>query len=75
MARWKALADSIAKDPVCHRRHSLVAGRIDAEADTTAFAAAVSLTALAGGADDAQRSAEHWLEEAERRLARAAGGR
>lgn len=54
---------------------ALVAGRIDADADTTAFQAAVSLTALAGGADDAQRRAEHWLEEAGCRLARAAGGR
>ncbi|MCC4908369.1 glycerate kinase [Microbacterium sp. cx-59] len=51
---------------------ALVAGRITADADTSAFAATLSLSAIAGSAEEAMRRPEHWLAEAGRRLACAA---
>lgn len=53
---------------------ALVAGRISPDADTSAFAATVSLTELAGGADAALRSPARWLREAGAMLARAFRG-
>ncbi|MFT3888451.1 MAG: glycerate kinase [Arachnia sp.] len=50
---------------------SLVAGIIAADADTRQFAAALSLTELAGSAETATREPGRWLTEAGRRLAAA----
>ncbi|GAB3603632.1 glycerate kinase [Microbacterium aureliae] len=49
---------------------ALVAGRIAADADTSAFTASVSLTEIAGSADAAVADAARWLREAGERLAR-----
>lgn len=49
---------------------ALVAGRIADDADTTAFAAAVSLTGLAGSAESALAEPGRWLREAGAELAR-----
>ena len=48
----------------------LVAGRIAADADTSGFAATVSLTDLAGSAEAAMTAPERWLAEAGSELAR-----
>jgi len=48
----------------------LVAGRLAADADTSAFVAAVSLTELAGSADAAMADAARWLHEAGAAMAR-----
>lgn len=50
---------------------ALVAGRIDADADLTRFAAAVSLTDGAGGSAAALADPARWLRDAGRELARA----
>ncbi len=50
---------------------ALVAGRISPDADTSAFAAAVSLTELAGGGEAAMSAPAGWLREAGAVLARA----
>lgn len=50
---------------------ALVAGRIAADADTSAFAAVRSLTDLAGSGEDARQRAHRWLVEAGRSLAAA----
>lgn len=50
---------------------ALVAGRIAADADTSAFAACVSLTDLAGGGAAAMADSARWLREAGAALARA----
>lgn len=52
---------------------AIVAGRIDADADTTGFAQAVSLTELAGGAAASLSDPVRWLREAGRSLARSWG--
>ncbi|WP_314504571.1 glycerate kinase [uncultured Microbacterium sp.] len=52
----------------------LVAGRIAPDADTSAFAAVVSLSHLAGGEDAARSAPERWLREAGAVLARASRG-
>ncbi|WP_214467575.1 glycerate kinase [Microbacterium flavescens] len=52
---------------------ALVAGRIAGDADTSGFAAAVSLTDLAGSAESAMASPAHWLVEAGAALARSLG--
>jgi glycerate kinase len=49
---------------------ALVAGRIAADASTTAFSTCVSLTELAGSSDRAMSNAEAWLVEAGASLAR-----
>lgn len=49
---------------------ALVAGRIVADADTSAFTASVSLTEIAGSADAAVADAARWLREVGERLAR-----
>ncbi|GAA3198776.1 glycerate kinase [Microbacterium terregens] len=54
-------------------RVALVAGRIMTDADTSAFAHVVSLTALAGTAQAAMAEPARWLREAGRRLARDLG--
>jgi glycerate 2-kinase len=53
---------------------ALVAGRIAPDADTAAFAAAVSLRELAGGAEAAMNAPARWLREAGAALARASRG-
>ena len=53
---------------------ALVAGRISSDADTSAFAASVSLTALAGGAEAAMSAPAWWLRQAGAVLARASRG-
>jgi glycerate kinase len=53
---------------------ALVAGRISPDADTTAFAAAVSLSELAGGGEAAMTAPARWLREAGAALARASRG-
>jgi glycerate kinase len=50
---------------------ALVAGRIAPDADTSTFAAAVSLSELAGGAEAAMSAPGRWLREAGAVLARA----
>jgi glycerate kinase len=50
---------------------ALVAGRISRDADTSGFAAAVSLTELAGSAEAAMTAPARWLREAGAALARA----
>ncbi|MGZ8804143.1 MAG: glycerate kinase, partial [Microbacterium sp.] len=50
---------------------ALVAGRIAPDADTSAFAASVSLTDLAGSAEAAMTDPARWLREAGAALARA----
>jgi len=47
---------------------AVVAGRIAPEADTSAFASAVSLTDLAGSPDAAMSATAYWLTEAARAL-------
>jgi glycerate kinase len=54
---------------------SLVAGRIAADADTSAFAATASLTDLAGSAAAAMSDPARWLEQAGAALARAFSNR
>jgi glycerate kinase len=49
---------------------ALVAGRISPDADTTAFAASASLTALAGGSASAMSDPATWLRAAGAELAR-----
>ncbi len=51
----------------------LVAGRITPDADTSAFAASVSLTALAGSPEQAMAEPARWLREAGERFARELG--
>ncbi|SIT89834.1 glycerate kinase [Microbacterium sp. RU33B] len=51
-------------------RVALVAGRIAADADTSAFAASVSLTDLAGSAESALADPARWLRAAGEHLAR-----
>ena len=53
---------------------ALVAGRISSDADTSAFAASVSLTALAGGGEGAMSAPAWWLRQAGAVLARASRG-
>jgi len=53
---------------------ALVAGRIAQEADTSAFAASVSLSDLAGSAVAAIADPARWLREAGATLARALSG-
>jgi glycerate kinase len=53
---------------------ALVAGRISPDADTSAFAAAVSLSELAGGGGAAMSAPARWLREAGAVLARASKG-
>jgi glycerate kinase len=53
---------------------ALVAGRIAPDADTSAFAASVSLTELAGGGEAAMSAPARWLREAGAVLARASRG-
>ena len=53
---------------------ALVAGRISSDADTSAFAAAMSLAALAGGAEAAMSAPAWWLRQAGAVLARASRG-
>jgi len=53
-------------------RAMLAAGRVAADADTTLFAAAASLTDLAGSADAALAEPARWLRDAGAALARAA---
>lgn len=60
-----ALAQALGAVPM------LAAGRITADANTTIFTEAVSLTALAGSADRALGEPAHWLHEAGQMLARA----
>lgn len=48
---------------------ALVAGRIASDADTSPFAASLSLTQLAGSTDTALADPARWLREAGRRLA------
>ncbi len=48
---------------------ALVAGRVAAEADTSSFTAAVSLSELAGGSAAAMEDPARWLRDAGRRLA------
>ncbi|NNH03990.1 glycerate kinase, partial [Microbacterium ulmi] len=50
---------------------ALVAGRISPDADTSGFAASVSLTELAGSSSAALADPERWLRAAGERLARA----
>ncbi|HWI30444.1 MAG TPA: glycerate kinase [Microbacterium sp.] len=52
---------------------ALVAGRIAADADTSAFAASLSLTDLAGSPEAAMADPATWLWEAGRRFARELG--
>lgn len=49
---------------------ALVAGRISPDADTSAFAASISLTELAGSGAAAMADPAHWLREAGAALAR-----
>ncbi|UPL13599.1 glycerate kinase [Microbacterium galbinum] len=51
----------------------LVAGRIDADADTSAFAAHASLTELAGSGEAAMQDPARWLRDAGAVLARSLG--
>lgn len=51
----------------------LVAGRIDADADTSAFAAHASLTELAGSGEAAMQDPARWLRDAGALLARSLG--
>lgn len=51
-------------------RAAVVAGRITADADTSLFAASVSLTELAGSAEASQADPARWLREAGAELAR-----
>ncbi|MFV0319981.1 MAG: glycerate kinase [Microbacterium sp.] len=51
---------------------ALVAGRVDAGADTSGFAASLSLVELAGSPEAALREPERWLHAAGARLARLA---
>ena len=53
---------------------ALVAGRISSDADISAFAASVSLTALAGGGEGAMSAPAWWLRQAGAVLARASRG-
>ena len=53
---------------------ALVAGRISPDADISAFAASVSLTALAGGGEGAMSAPAWWLRQAGAVLARASRG-
>jgi len=52
---------------------ALVAGRITPDADTSVFAASLSLTDLAGSPDAAMQDPATWLREAGRRFARDLG--
>ena len=54
-------------------RVALVAGRITADADTSAFAASVSLTDLAGSPEQAMAETARWLRDAGERFARELG--
>jgi glycerate 2-kinase len=54
-------------------RAALVAGRITADADTSAFAASVSLTDLAGSPERAMAEPARWLRDAGERFARELG--
>jgi len=54
-------------------RVALVAGRITADADTSAFAASVSLTDLAGTPERAMAEPARWLRDAGERFARELG--
>ncbi|MGN7966006.1 glycerate kinase [Microbacterium sp. 22179] len=51
----------------------LVAGRVDADADTSAFAAHASLTELAGSGEAAMQDPARWLRDAGTVLARSLG--
>lgn len=51
----------------------LVAGRVDADADTSAFAAHASLTELAGSGEAAMQDPARWLRDAGALLARSLG--
>ncbi|HYJ50753.1 MAG TPA: glycerate kinase, partial [Microbacterium sp.] len=51
-------------------RVALVAGRITADADTSAFAASLSLTELAGSPQRAMAETASWLRNAGERFAR-----
>ena len=51
-------------------RVALVAGRITADADTSAFAASLSLTELAGSPEQAMAETASWLRDAGERFAR-----
>jgi len=68
-ARGKVPSQVVALTAAADVPAALVAGRIAPDADTTAFAASVSLTELAGGSEAALSDPVRWLQTAGRALA------